>query len=136
MSREIKFSFMWQDIKNPSNWMDLKYTLDEVIGGKPYDDMSDNPLTKKFHHNHTREFTGLLDKNGVEIYENDILKFFECNEWVIREVEYLGCAFGCNMNDFYGPAADWQPLYEFDESSFEILGNIHQNPELLKEDAA
>lgn len=75
------------------------------------------------------EFTGMLDKNGKEIYENDIVRYYDdvTDELVVRPVEYLNdyCAF-CGVHpqrDPDGLFAQWQ---------YEVIGNIHDNPELLK----
>ncbi len=84
------------------------------------------------------QFTGLLDKNGKEIYEGDIVTFhaFTFNG---SETEYEGkgiikyrpdglCFVIEEKNDF-----DWmvRDTSQFGEACFEIIGNIYENPELL-----
>jgi len=67
------------------------------------------------------QFTGLLDKNGVEIYEGDICDW--CSGRVIDYVE-LKKNEGWKMRDLYN--LDWW-------ENAEVIGNIHENPELLGE---
>lgn len=69
------------------------------------------------------QFTGLLDKNKKEIYEGDICKwkFLEDGD-AISEVYYFGAAFGLHG----------QMLNTMAKDSIEIIGNIYENPELLK----
>ena len=84
------------------------------------------------------QFTGLLDKNGKEIYEGDVVSFhaFTFNG---SETEYEGkgivkyrpdgmCFVFEEKNDF-----DWmvRDTSNFGEACFEIIGNIYENPELL-----
>ena len=76
------------------------------------------------------QFTGLYDKNGRKIFEGDIIKckVHEMNGYRVRRgvVEYHGVGFIMNLepNSWYD-----QKNIPFD---CEIIGNIYDNPELLK----
>ena len=79
--------------------------------------------------------TGLLDKNGSEIFEGDIVKYEAGCNTVTEEVAYDKNFAGFGVRD-----ADTDIIFTFlqladvvDLSSFEVIGNIYQNPELLGE---
>jgi uncharacterized phage protein (TIGR01671 family) len=79
------------------------------------------------------QFTGLLDVNGVEIYEGDIVSmsgldvsYYDSGKYCRGSVEFVNGAFQQVFTHddgkrFYGELSD-----------IEVCGNIYQNPELLK----
>ncbi len=81
------------------------------------------------------QYTGLEDKNGKEIYEGDILNLYIPNWSECDTIQRFV------INDFFSDVNYLQAIVEHckecwldGESDYiEIIGNIHENPELLED---
>lgn len=76
------------------------------------------------------QYTGLTDKNGTKIFEGDVLRFvspdLEEPSKTLYVVEYIEDGFALRV-------AGRNLMEEFDgvPELYEIIGNIHDNPELV-----
>jgi uncharacterized phage protein (TIGR01671 family) len=72
------------------------------------------------------QYTGFRDKNGKEIYEGDVIQFLSHKGDVYWDESGLW-------------AAHWneqkynERLFVFNQKKFEVIGNIYENPELLRD---
>lgn len=84
------------------------------------------------------ECTGLRDKNGKLIFEGDIIKFREWRKglWCwIGTVRYVNQGFVVSGNPNEECDTPFTvSMSRFASKSVEIIGNIHDNPELLKQE--
>lgn len=83
-------------------------------------------------HETVGQFAGLTDKNGVKIFEGDEIIVSEFNRtYIVKSIN------GCFKLAHKDPAMNgyvWgtiERLIEIGKFPFEVIGNIHDNPELL-----
>lgn len=117
--REIKFR-VWDKVHEEMiNWEQYK---DELVSS----DFTDEGLI-------LMQYTGLKDRDGVEIYEGDILALK--GHWGIR-VEYEKGTMWVRDKDeirYTNRILD-VPISSITINMWEVIGNVFENPELLKED--
>ena len=109
MSRVIKFR-AWNDIdKTMCDNGVVLHRLSALLNIKNY---------------HVMQFTGLLDANGVEIYEGDLIDWMGgifCIKWEDSDASF----FAVRTDDVVAESGqEWA-------DSCVVIGNIHQNKELL-----
>lgn len=116
--RDIKFR-VWDNRKD-SNTYGMNYDAHKSIDWFDYIDYP------KYYT--LQQYAGLKDKNNKEIYDGDIVKASYKNE---DELENYNGAY--LVYSFVG--VFWinnYPIYRIRQCDIEIIGNIHENPELLK----
>lgn len=94
-----------------------------AIQGTPYLETLSNFM---FHHSDESiimQFTGLIDKNGKEIYEGDIVIPFSKENKMNNSV----IVYEFNQFRIKGTSLYWS----WDLQQIEVIGNIYENPELL-----
>lgn len=113
--RPIKFR-AWD--KKTKKWVDSKNLYINSATGEAYTKYGE--LGKWDDDLVLMQFTGLLDKNGKEIYEGDIL---DCRSLNGNEHVYN---YEVKIPDFF------QEIWSKQGENVFVVGNIYENPELLK----
>lgn len=111
MSREIKFKVWGPQSKVMIDWDDIKNELVDYIDHYSYILM---------------QFTGLVDRNGIEIYESDIV--YDLNHEAKGIVVWQNNSCDYELEDRDG---NFIQAFGFEKSLYEVIGNIYENPELL-----
>lgn len=130
MNREIKFrgKTLNYDPATMPRWA-FGWYYQELHDGEIRHLVTDGSLTFEVDPDTIEQFTGLHDKDGKEIYEGDIVtKYLDRDKFVCEYVEKYAC-FAFLENVKHGVLYYFQKC---DEKDLEVLGNIHDNPELME----
>ncbi len=143
MSREIKFR-AWDTILN------RMYPAFEMKEYMSVNEMGqDNLVPQTANEIELMQFTGLKDKNGKEIYEGDLItesvnsckwiyEIRSCEEFGInlfKVLRYRNFDTDENGDHIYGDFWMDTVYSQLREGKYSIvIGNIYENPELLKQD--
>lgn len=134
MNREIKFRFWGKfgELNEENDECEM-----EMLYGDRFCFFENEPINDLFASRNFQvmQYTGLKDKNGKEIYEGDVLK----------RVQYYEDG---STPDLHFGIITWDDCYFYSHSikneisrsignkpdcvSYEVIGNIYENPELLK----
>lgn len=118
MNREIKFR-AWRKDKKEMSYFHLTQGDGYGVGGEVFPEYE------------IMQFTGLRDKNGKEIYENDLIKSPSHNPPVMQ-IEFIEGGFCATSPKFEGFPIDINHFYPSVGTDIEIIGNIYEHNELLK----
>jgi len=79
------------------------------------------------------QYTGLKDKNGIEIYEGDVVSLVDCEPSMYKIVWWEN-NFKYGVEYIGSDKTNWREenLEEFSSELIEVIGNIYENPELLE----
>lgn len=114
--REIKFKYGF------TNHVEVVLTLAEIENGESLHNIlyKGNGGRVKYR----RQYTGLKDANGVEIYEGDKCEItFEDGQKNVMTVVFERARFHLKGNGFWSLN---------NTQNIKVIGNIHDNPELLE----
>ena len=133
MSREIKFRAWLKEEKKMVNVETIDFSEKSIQYLEKNEIIDAYLLRTTFLEDvELMQYTGLDDKNGIEIYEGDILKYkfpYDRRLKHVSLVKFIETEASFGLKDIYGNEI---PLYRITANNyFEVVGNIYENPKLL-----
>lgn len=141
--REIEFRAWLKKDKKMVEVKSIHFGTKKIIYGYSENSHSYGNVSCKFDDCELMQYTGLKDKNGTKIFEGDIVKLVENN----HKYEWTAIVEFGNPNGYYTWGWQLNPITKNVECnldilcwidmddvgvSCEVIGNIHDNPELLQ----
>jgi uncharacterized phage protein (TIGR01671 family) len=126
MSREIKFRAWHNEYGNPMYEPYMSFSNNSLGLSMFFKSVEEEPCNVE-----VMQYTGLKDKNGVEIYEGDIVELFE-NKNGGLEVVFINAYVGgwcLSSHDCENVVS----LGARKRDDIEVIGNIYETPELLSQ---
>jgi uncharacterized phage protein (TIGR01671 family) len=125
MSREIKFAFWHKRKKEMWHVESIDWRTKEVSNGGDVASLDDGDLL---------QFTGLLDKNGKEIFKGNLLQYDGDNFKLINKEKIYQVKYDDNLAQYYSYNLEnsfdtFLVVRAWKESK--IIGNIYENSELI-----
>lgn len=102
----------------------------DIHGKRVYHIVSDSGMRNDIQPDTIGEYTGLNDKNGTPIYEGDIVRHVRGQKRMMVSGEYEDDAIVFTVK--YEDAQFNVSYYARVTGSLEVIGNIYDNPELVK----
>lgn len=140
MFKEIKLKYIWSN-PTKTHFLSEIFTLDEIESGEQFMVLDNEPFFKNYRRVAILQWTGLLDKNGKEVCEDDIIHFSKYNQkhnetdqgiGIVKfdEFDYRYCL---RLEDCKQikpkPSGFFRGLGDL--GSCEIIGNIYEHKYLL-----
>ena len=92
----------------------------------------DSSYEFEYKNNVLMQFTGLTDKNGKEIWEGDVVRFIDDVTIPNKPCEVITEVFWWNEMGCYSMKNTYMELNFTTTDEIEVIGNIFENPELIK----
>ena len=129
--RQIKFRAWLKNFQKMVDVVEIDFLEGCIVW--IYDDYINQEQIKevdKFEDIILMQYTGIKDKNGVEIYEGDVIKTDDNHKFKViwDETRFIGVD---SVRDGNGYICYIDSHYKDGKSRLEIIGNIYDNPELM-----